>query len=173
MEENCFGFKLPDLLVPGLLVVFCGTAASSESAKRGEYYAGHGNKFWITLCRVGLTDQVLRPNEYQKLFCYSIGLTDLAKRASGADSSIRPNEFDVANFAAKIKKHKPKVICFNGKKAAKIYYHNHQIEFGKQIEKIEGSTVFVLPSTSGAANGFWDIAYWQEVADLIRNCNVK
>ena len=34
---------LPDILVPGLDIVFCGTAVSNVSAQRGAYYAGPGN----------------------------------------------------------------------------------------------------------------------------------
>jgi TDG/mug DNA glycosylase family protein len=36
---------LPDVLVPGLAVVFCGNAAGKVSAQRGAYYAGPGNYF--------------------------------------------------------------------------------------------------------------------------------
>lgn len=36
---------LPDLLRPGLRVVFCGTAAGAASALSGAYYAGRGNRF--------------------------------------------------------------------------------------------------------------------------------
>ena len=40
---------LPDILQPGLRVVFCGTAAGRASAKARAYYAGPGNSFWKTL----------------------------------------------------------------------------------------------------------------------------
>jgi G:T/U-mismatch repair DNA glycosylase len=40
---------LPDLLRPGLRIVFCGTAAGTASARAGAYYAGPGNAFWPTL----------------------------------------------------------------------------------------------------------------------------
>jgi G:T/U-mismatch repair DNA glycosylase len=37
---------LPDVLQPDLKVVFCGTAAGTQSAQAGAYYAGRGNYFW-------------------------------------------------------------------------------------------------------------------------------
>ena len=37
---------LPDVLQPDLKVVFCGTAAGTQSAQAGTYYAGRGNYFW-------------------------------------------------------------------------------------------------------------------------------
>src|ERR1700753_3045292 len=52
---------LPDVLEPGLRVVFCGTAPGTASARAGAYYAGPGNRFWVTLHEVGLTPVLLRP----------------------------------------------------------------------------------------------------------------
>src|SRR3546814_13773735 len=46
---------LPDVLAPGLRLVFCGSAAGRKSAELGAYYAGPGNKFWPTLYEIGLT----------------------------------------------------------------------------------------------------------------------
>jgi hypothetical protein len=68
---------LPDVLGPGLRVVFCGTAVGSASAKRGAYYAGPGNKFWPTLHAIGLTPRRLMPEEFRSVLDYGIGLTDL------------------------------------------------------------------------------------------------
>ena len=56
--------KLPDVVLPGLKVVFCGTAAGTRSAQVGAYYAGRGNKFWRTLFQVGLTPRPLDPHEF-------------------------------------------------------------------------------------------------------------
>ena len=55
---------LPDLVRPGLRIVFCGTAAGTVSAARGAYYAHPQNKFWSALCAVGLTPRLLRPEEF-------------------------------------------------------------------------------------------------------------
>ena len=65
-----------DVLTTGLDLVICGTAASSVSAQRGQYYAGPGNRFWTILWETGLTDRLLEPPEYGSLLDYRIGLTD-------------------------------------------------------------------------------------------------
>ena len=44
---------VPDLLAPGLDLVFCGTAPSPASFKARAYYANPGNAFWATLHAVG------------------------------------------------------------------------------------------------------------------------
>jgi len=85
---------LPDLLLPGLRVVFCGTAAGTVSALRGAYYAGPGNRFWATLAATGLTPRRLAPEEFPQLLRFAIGLTDLAKSVSGADVDLPHHAFD-------------------------------------------------------------------------------
>jgi TDG/mug DNA glycosylase family protein len=95
------GDVLQDLLRQGLKAVFCGTQAGSQSARRGAYYAGRGNRFWPTLHDVGLTSVRLAPEQYARLLDCGIGLTDVAKKTSGADSLLRPTHVDAA-FLEKI-----------------------------------------------------------------------
>ena len=79
---------LPDVLCPGLRVVFCGTAASVVSAARGAYYAGPGNRFWSILAEIKLTPHQLKPDEFRLLPTFGIGLTDIAKTVSGIDFRV-------------------------------------------------------------------------------------
>ena len=92
---------LPDVLGPGLRVVFCGSAAGAASARVGAYYAGPGNRFWPTLYRVGLTPHLLAPAEFRTLLRYRIGLTDICKTESGADAGLSGKADDAAALAAK------------------------------------------------------------------------
>ena len=79
---------LPDLLKPGLRIVFCGTAAGNVSAARGAYYAHPQNRFWSALHAFGLTPRQLRPEEYPELPQWGLGLTDIAKHVSGMDREL-------------------------------------------------------------------------------------
>ena len=54
----------PDLLRPGLRIVFCGTAAGTVSAARGAYYAHPQNRFWSALHASGSTPRLLQPEEF-------------------------------------------------------------------------------------------------------------
>ena len=64
---------LPDVLGPGLRIVFCGYAPGTASARAGAYYAGPGNRFWTTLHQVDLTPVLLRPAEFARLPEFGIG----------------------------------------------------------------------------------------------------
>lgn len=158
---------LPDVLQPGLQIVFCGTAAGATSARRGAYYAGPGNQFWLTLHRVGLTPRQLRPNEYAELPHYGIGLTDVCKTQAGADRTLAMGRVDASRLITLLEQHYPETLAFNGKKAAQVVL-GRGVMYGPQAERIAGARVFVLPSTSGAARGFWDIRYWHELAASTR-----
>ena len=166
--------QLQDLIQKDLSLVICGTAAGKASAERGAYYAGRGNKFWVTLHEVGLTDEVLRPEQYRQLLSYGIGLTDVAKTHAGGDREIPKHAYDPEALVAKLREIKPKVVCFNGKEAAKRFFRIRSVDFGEYDSghpTLPGVRFFVAPSTSGAACGSWDLKIWRELAD-IGNCDV-
>ncbi len=98
---------LPDLLLPGLDLVICGTAAGSRSAGQKTYYADARNRFWAILAETELTSRRLAPGEYKRLLEFGISLTDLAKRHSGTDDGLVAADFDVAAFGERIARTPP------------------------------------------------------------------
>ena len=159
---------LDDLLKDGLKLVVCGTAAGAKSAKLKQYYAGPGNKFWRTLFELGLTPRQLAPGEAELLLDFGIGLTDLVKGQSGADSAVYFGGAGPDSLREKVLAFQPHVLCFNGKRAAQEFFDTNAIAYGAQQERIGKTALYVAPSTSGAANRFWDISYWREVAERVR-----
>lgn len=156
---------LPDLLKPGLSVVFCGTAPSLKSAEEKAYYAKPGNKFWPTLHEVGLTPRRLEPREYPSLLNYGLGLTDLVKDQFGQDSALNFEETSRSVLLEKLLKHAPKIVAFTSLRAVKESL-GVSMKYGLQDARVGQSRVFVLPSPSGLASGYWDIAFWRELAWL-------
>jgi TDG/mug DNA glycosylase family protein len=152
------------LLAPNLLLVVCGTGVGNRSAQRRLYYAGPGNRFWETLSETKLTPRQLRPSEYGELLEYGIGLTDLVKHSSGGDHELRFMPSDRVALETRILECKPRILCFNGKRAAKEYFGVATVDFGRQKVSIGATQVYVAPSTSRAANGAWDIELWKLVA---------
>ncbi|MDX3805389.1 MAG: mismatch-specific DNA-glycosylase [Bosea sp. (in: a-proteobacteria)] len=157
---------LPDVLEPGLHVVFCGTQAGAVSAARGAYYAGPGNKFWTIIHEIGLVPERFAPERFLELPRYGIGLTDVAKRSSGPDSALRDDHFDVAGLRERIAAHRPRWLAFNGKRAAQVALGMAagSLAYGPQPARFAGVELFILPSTSGAAAGYWSPDPWKELA---------
>lgn len=154
---------LPDILRPGLRVVFCGTAAGTASARAGAYYAGPGNAFWATLHTTGLTPVRLSPADFRQLPEFGIGLTDICKVLHGSDQEVGTGEFDATGLEARIAAVEPTNLAFNGKNAARAAL-GRTVDYGLQPERIGAGVVWVLPSTSGAARRYWDVGPWHELA---------
>ncbi|MCH7491385.1 MAG: mismatch-specific DNA-glycosylase [Gemmatimonadetes bacterium] len=164
---------LPDVLAPGLGVVFCGTAAGAVSARKGAYYAGPGNRFWHTLHQIGLTSRCFEPAEFARVLECGIGLTDVAKTVSGSDRELPRHAFDSAGLERKIRRFCPRALAFNGKRSASQFFHRKTVHYGRQDVGIGETVVFVLPSTSGAARKFWDATFWFEVARFVQSKGVR
>ena len=159
---------LPDVLDDNLTVVFCGTAVGKRSAEVSAYYAGPGNKFWRMVHQIGLTPRQLRPDEYPELRSFGVGLTDLVKTKSGSDVDLAKSDFGVQVFEERIRQFGPKILCFNGKKAAKVILARNDVDNGLLPKALGQTKLFVAPSTSGAANGYWDESHWRSLGDLCR-----
>ena len=159
---------LPDVLQPGLALVFCGTAAGKRSAAERAYYAHPGNLFWRALFEAGLTPRQLAPAEFPQLPDYGIGLTDLAKRHSGNDNELPREAFDVPALIAKIERYRPHLLAFTSKNAARAAL-GHATRYGLQDETIGNTRLFVLPSPSGQARGHWTGGPWLALGQLHRS----
>ena len=154
---------LEDLLRPGLRLVICGTAAGTRSAMLKAYYAGPGNKFWKTMHEIGLTPERIAPRDWRRLDDYHIGFTDLAKTHFGMDTELPAGCFDPERLRRAISEFQPAALAFNSKKAGQVFYGRSTIDYGLQ-GKIGQTAIWVLPSTSGAASGAWNIAPWKDLA---------
>jgi TDG/mug DNA glycosylase family protein len=159
---------LPDVLRPGLALVVCGTAAGTASARAGAYYAGPGNAFWLTLHEVGLTPELLAPAEFERLPKFGIGLTDVSKVRHGSDAEVGRRHFDLAGLERRIAAAAPAHLAFNGKNAGRTAL-GRPVDYGRQPERFGGAATWVLPSTSGAARGFWDLEPWRQLAAAVQS----
>jgi TDG/mug DNA glycosylase family protein len=158
---------LEDLLRPNLRVVICGTAAGTRSARIGAYYAGPGNKFWRTIHAIGLTPHLVNPEDWRSLDRFGIGFTDMAKHHFGMDKDLPAGCFDAGRLRAAMEEIQPGALAFNGKAAAQAFLGRKPIDYGRRVERIGKTAIWVLPSTSGAASGAWSVGPWQELANDI------
>ena len=158
---------VPDLLAPGLDLVFCGTAPSPVSFRARAYYANPGNAFWATLHAVGLTPDRFAPSRYPELLPFGIGLTDLNKTEYGSDHELSPQAMDAASLHAKLRRFRPAAVAFTSKNAAALALGRRSPAYGRQPEALEGAVAFVLSSPSGRARSFWTIESWREAAAFV------
>jgi len=161
---------VPDILAPGLKIVFCGTAMGRKSAEQKAYYANPGNFFWRTLHATGLTSERIKPHDYLRLLDHGLGATDLSKHHYGNDAELPPDAFDIAALRQKIETFRPRVLAFTSKTGASAFLGRPTgaITTGFQTETVGETRLCVLPSPSGQARIFWDETVWQALADAVK-----
>src|SRR5207245_2401260 len=146
---------LPDLLAPGIELLFVGINPSLYSARAGHYYARPGNLFWRCLHEAGLTPVRLRPEEDRRVLEWGIGITDCVKRPTVSAAEVSAAEFreGVDALVEKVACCRPLVVCFNGLTGYRGAF-DPRAGLGRQPGWVEGAAVFVVPSTSGANAGY-------------------
>jgi TDG/mug DNA glycosylase family protein len=160
---------LPDLLWPGLRIVFCGTAAGNVSAARGAYYAHPQNRFWSALHAFGLTPRQLRPEEYSELPQWGLGLAEIAKHVSGMDRELPAGALGpdaCAALEARITAAEPEWLAFTSLTAGR-HYLGRAAGFGEQAKRIGRTRLWLLPSPSPTAGWNWESNkhWWRGLAD--------
>ena len=142
---------IPDVLAPGLRVLFCGINPGRVSAAAQAHFANPRNDFWRLLHAVGFTPRLLEPSEQLELLNYGIGVTNAAARTTPGSGDLRRDDF--AGAAERLEriavKLKPAWIGFVGKEAYRGTF-GERAALGVQERQLDGTALFVLPSTSPA-----------------------
>ena len=142
---------VPDVLTPGLRIVFCGINPGLRSAAAGAHFANPRNDFWRLLADSGLTPRTLEPDEQWELLELGYGLTNAAYRTTRGSSDLRRGDF--AGAAERLeqiaRELRPKTIAFVGKAAYEGTFRERP-DLGLQERNLFETALFVLPSTSPA-----------------------
>jgi TDG/mug DNA glycosylase family protein len=142
---------VPDILAPGLAIVFCGINPGRRSAAAGCHFANPRNDFWRLLADAGLTPRLLDPIEQWTLLDHGFGLTNAAYRTTRGSGDLRRGDFAgsrerLERLAAELR---PEHIAFVGKAAYEGVFRRRPA-LGLQEERLAETRLYVLPSTSPA-----------------------
>ncbi len=146
-----FDSAVPDVLGPGLRVVFCGINPGRVSAEAAAHFANPRNDFWRLLHAAGFTPRLLDPSEQFEVLRFGIGITNAAARTTPGSSDLRSADFaGAADRLERIARDlRPGVIAFVGKEAYRGTFRE-RAEHGLQERRLGETALFVLPSTSPA-----------------------
>ena len=142
---------IPDLIAPGLRVLFCGINPGLYSAATGHHFARPGNRFWPTLHAAGFTDRLFHPSEEAELLPLGYGITNVAKRASAAADELSTEELIAGGKRLRrtVKRLAPRYLAVLGVGAYRVAFDKPTAALGLQEEVIGETKVWVLPSPSG------------------------
>jgi double-stranded uracil-DNA glycosylase len=142
---------VPDILGPGLRLIFCGINPGFRSADAGAHFANPRNDFWRLLVAAGFTPRLVDPSEQWSLLDLGYGLTNAAPRTTRGSGDLRRADFAgsaerLEQIAAELR---PEGIAFVGKAAYEGAFRDRP-ELGLQERRLADTWLFVLPSTSPA-----------------------
>jgi TDG/mug DNA glycosylase family protein len=142
---------VPDVLAPGLRLVFCGINPGRRSAAAGAHFANPRNDFWRLLHDASFTPRLFEPAEQFALLDLGFGLTNAALRTTRGSGDLRRSDFAGAaeRLSALARDLRPAGIAFVGK-AAYAGAFRERPELGLQSRWLGQTWLFVLPSTSPA-----------------------
>jgi double-stranded uracil-DNA glycosylase len=142
---------LPDIVAPGLKVLFCGINPGLRSAELGHNFARPGNRFWPALYGSGFTPRQLRPQEDVDLPRYGLGITNLVARPTAAAAELSAEELraGAVELEALVAEIHPRVLAMVGLGAWRTAFRRPKAQIGLQEERLAGVPVWLLPNPSG------------------------
>ncbi|MGH2750148.1 MAG: G/U mismatch-specific DNA glycosylase [Actinomycetota bacterium] len=145
------GRKVPDLIKPGLRVLFCGINPGLYSGATGHHFARPGNRFWGALHRSGFTPHQVHPFDERLLLEYGLGVTNFVERSTARASDLHDDELraGVERLEAKVARFKPRYVAFCGVSAYRVVFGDNKAAVGPQERALAGARVWLLPNPSG------------------------
>ncbi len=145
------GKSIPDVVAPGLKVLFCGINPGLYTAAIGHHFGRPGNRFWPTLHAAGFTPRRYDPSEQRELLPLGFGITNVVERATAAADELTDDEFRAGGvvLAKKVEQLAPGFLAVLGVGAYRVAFGKPKAAVGDQPERIGGTRVWVLPNPSG------------------------
>jgi double-stranded uracil-DNA glycosylase len=171
--EAAIGATIPDVLAPGLDVVFCGINPGLYSAATGYHFARPGNRFWPALQRSGFTPRLLAPSEQELLLAYGLGVTNLVARGTARADELTPDALRAGGrvLAEKLAALRPRWLAVVGIGAYRLAFGRSTATVGRQPNQVAGVPTWILPNPSGLNAHYTVDALAEEFRALRRACH--
>ena len=142
---------VPDLIAPGLTVLFCGINPGLYTAAIGHHFGRPGNRFWPALYGGGFTPRLFSPFEGALLLDLQFGITNVVQRATARADELTDDELRAGGkrLEAKVKRWRPTVVAFVGIGPYRVISGMKHASVGLQKNPVGDSHAWVLPNPSG------------------------
>jgi len=151
------GASVPDLVGPGLKLLFVGINPGLWTAATQTHFAHPGNRFYPALRLAGIVDREISradgmtDDDRAYLISRGIGNTNLVTRAT-----VRADELSAAELRAGrlrleafVAKHRPAAVAIAGITAYRTAFGRPKAKLGEQPEAIGDARLWVVPNPSG------------------------
>lgn len=149
--------SVPDLIGPGLALLFVGINPGLWTAATQTHFAHPGNRFYPALEMAGIIDRPIdraagfSEADREHLISRRVGITNLVNRATARASEL--NRAELRDGAARLARFvgtiHPQVVAIAGVTAYRTAFGRPKAQLGPQDEEISGAAVWVVPNPSG------------------------
>ncbi len=149
--EAARGRTIPDVVAPGLRVLFCGINPGLWSGATGFHFARPGNRFWKALHLSGFTERVLAPWEGETLLEHGLGITNLVARTTASEAELGADELlaGAERLRMTVLTYEPAWLAVVGIGAFRAAFRAPAAAVGCQTIRLEATSVWLLPNPSG------------------------
>jgi TDG/mug DNA glycosylase family protein len=149
--------EVPDLVGPGLRLLFVGINPGLWTAATGTHFAYPGNRFYPALLRAGILERRIDPAagmtdaDRAALLASGIGITNIVRRATARADELTRDELRAGAVAltAFVARHRPRVVAVAGVTAYRTAFGRPRARLGRQPEDLAGAALWVVPNPSG------------------------
>ena len=151
------GAQLPDLVGPGLRLLFVGINPGLWTAAVQTHFAHPGNRFYPALLEAGIIEQPVDPSsgmideDRAAFVARGLGITNVVARASARADELSRAELRDGGVALvrRVEEWRPAVVAVAGITAYRTAFGRPKATSGPQQEMWGASRVWVVPNPSG------------------------
>lgn len=155
--EAFVGATVPDLLGPGVRLLFVGINPGLWTAATQTHFAHPGNRFYPALERAGIVERTIDRGrgmtdaDRRYLLDRGIGITNLVQRATARASELRADELRSGrrHLEQVVDDVAPRVVAVAGITAYRTAFDRPRASVGRQEERIGPAELWVVPNPSG------------------------
>lgn len=155
--ERYRGATVPDLVAPGLRLLFVGINPGLWTAATGTHFARPGNRFYPALAAAGILDRVpdysagMTDDDRAAFLAAGIGISNLVPRATARADELSREELRAGaeRLARDVARWTPRVVAVVGVTAYRIGFGRPRAVVGRQPEPLAGAELWVVPNPSG------------------------
>lgn len=148
---------VPDLIGPGLQLLFVGINPGLWTAATQTHFAHPSNRFYPALLRSGLIEREIdrsagfTDEDRRHLIERGIGISNLVRRATARASELNADELREGGAALieNVDAWRPRVVAVCGITAYRTAFGRPRASLGLQDERIGDTTLWVIPNPSG------------------------
>lgn len=148
---------VPDLIGPGLRLLFVGINPGLWTAATQTHFAHPGNRFYPALLRAGVVDREIdrgdgmTDDDRAYLIGRGIGITNVVHRTTARASELSAAELRAggAELRAFVRAHRPLVVAIAGITAYRSAFELPKAVMGEQPEAFEDARLWIVPNPSG------------------------